>query len=165
MRDNRQDFHGFTLIELIIYLGLFSILTVLITRISFIVLTGSAAVGKKEEVASASTQALLTIISRVQASEDIEDASSTLRLRVADAGKDPTTISAAEGTIFIREGAGSELPLTPPALFVKTLAFEKYSQGNGTPPSVHIVFAGGYNTNGILDENTLYVLTTTAALR
>ena len=165
MRGDGQDFRGFTLIELIIYLGLFSILTMLITRIAFTVLSGSAAAGKKEEVASASTRALLALISRVQASEDIEDASSTLRLRVTEAGKDPTTISVAQGTIFIEEGSGEPLPLTPPTLFVKTLAFEKYSQGNGTPPSVHIVFAGGYNTNGVLDENTLYALTTTAALR
>lgn len=72
--------------------------------------------------------------------------SSSLRLRMSDASKDPTTISVSGGTIFVTEGAGAAVPLTSSRVSATALTFVKRENPGGRD-IVNISFTLSYNTN------------------
>jgi hypothetical protein len=92
----------------------------------------------------------------------INDASSTLSLKMADGSKDPTIIALSSGTVTIKEGAGAANAITPLTIFVTALTFSKQDNPSPSTSSVQIKMTTGYSSAGVADSNTLYSLQTTA---
>jgi len=129
---------GFTLLELIVYLVLFGIVGTLAASVLSFALRGKTAVGRLNEVQVTAQRTLEQIIDRVHTALAINDASSTLSLKMSDSSKDPTIYALAGGAVTIKEGSAAAVPVTPPSTVVTALTF-----GKAQNPTVSI-------TNGLV---------------
>ena len=99
---------GFTLIELIIYIGIFSIaaglLTGVLTTFTRVQLRESAttAVSQEAQFVIQTIQRLVTDASLIELAKD--SATSTLKLRMPTASLDPTCIQFSNGTVYLMQG-------------------------------------------------------------
>lgn len=143
---------GFTLIELIIYVGIFSIaatlLTGVLTTFTRVQLRESAttAVSQEAQFVIQTIQRLVTDASLIELAKDT--ASSTLKLRMPVAANDPTCIQFSNGTVYLMQGNdgvnkhncyATSTPqakaLTTSKVVVTTLTFKKFEN----PPSTDTI--------------------------
>lgn len=157
-----SDRSGFTLLELIIYLTIFGIVGTLAAGVFNFALKARVVVGREAEVQSTAQRVLEQMIERVHASLGINDASSTLSLKMADGAKDPTIFGLSSGEVTIKEGAGATLSITPTTTLTTQLSFTKITNPSPATSSVQITITVGYNEGGVAASSTLYTLQTTA---
>jgi len=146
---------GFTLIELIIYIGIFSIaaglLTGVLTTFTRVQLRESAttAVSQEAQFVIQTIQRLVTDASLIELAKD--SATSTLKLRMPVAANDPTCIQFSNGTVYLMQGNPTLDPaqrqnclatstsqaktLTTNKVVVNTLTFKKFEN----PPATDTV--------------------------
>lgn len=99
---------GFTLMELLVYVGVFSVASVFLSNILITVTNISTRESANKEVSSQLNTTFETIQQLIQESSNIESASgSTLKLRMPDPAKDPTCVTLESGVIKIAEGPGA----------------------------------------------------------
>ncbi|MCL4406096.1 MAG: prepilin-type N-terminal cleavage/methylation domain-containing protein [Patescibacteria group bacterium] len=156
---------GFTLMELLVYVGVFSVASVFLTNILLTVTNISSRESASREVSSQLDTTLETIQQLIQQSSTIESATgSTLKLRMSDPAKDPTCITLESGVIKIAQGPGTpadecsttKTDLTTSKVVADSLAFTKidniqYSETEGKDlvghSVVNIDMAMTYNTS------------------
>lgn len=151
MNTNSRD--AFTLVELLIFSAIFSIIAVafLAALVSTVqVQTRQAAAA---EVNQQSQFLLQTIEHYVETSSLVElssdAATTTLKLRMASSTADPTYIYLSGGTVYLQQtDAGTAQPLTSSRVTVSNLAFTKRANPPGHD-SVNVVFTVAYNTSNI----------------
>src|SRR3989344_5131376 len=140
---------AFTLIEILIYTGIFAIVGGMLTGI----LINAPRVEQREsasaEVTSQLNFVMQTIQRLVRESSNIEieagTATSTLKLRMRDSAKDPTYITLSNDVIKLQEGASVTTTLTSDRVVVNTLSFKKFTQYPGHD-TVSIDLTMTYNT-------------------
>jgi len=135
---------GFTLIELLLYIALASVL--LIAASTFLGTTLEARV-KNQTIAEVEQQGLAAmhmILQSIRNAEAITSPSqgtsaSSLTLDVVTVSDDPTVFDLSSGTLRIKEGAASTLPLTNSRVTASALTFMNLSR-NSTPGVVRVQF-------------------------
>lgn len=162
MRNKRS---GFTLIEMMIYIVIFAIVATLGATVFDFALRTKDTTNRLTEAQSGVQQAVQQIVDKVYTAVDINDASTTLNLKLSDSTKNPTVFSLASGALMMQEGNNAAVAVTPSTLYVSALTFIKLSNPNpaGTATSsVQIRITAGYNEGSAADTKSLYTLETTA---
>ncbi len=141
----KTKIRGFTLMEMLVYLGVFSVASVFLTNILLTVTDITGRESASREVSSQLDATLETIQALIQQSSNIESASgSTLKLRMSDPASDPTCITLESGVIKIAQGPGTpadecsntKTSLTTDKVVTNSLTFTKidniqYSEAEG----------------------------------
>ncbi len=135
---------GFTLVELLLYVGTASIL-LLATSLFFFVLLQSRV--KNQTIAEVEQQGLQVMQSITQTVRNAEaitvpsagSSTSSLTLDVVTAASDPTVLHESSGVIRITEGIGSPVALTNSRVTASGLTFQNLSR-TGTPGTIRIQF-------------------------
>lgn len=149
LRSNRR---GLSLIELLIFAGIFSVIMVGFITIMVAVIRVQSRQSAAAEVNQQSQfllQQLQYYIERSSLVETPQDTStSTLTLRMCASSEDPTVLRLASGIVYIKKGAAAEEQLTTDKVTVSSLVFQKRSNPPGHD-SVNINFTMAYNTPNI----------------
>jgi len=140
---------GFTLIELIIYIGLVSIMLLGIASFAKIILQNRARNQVITEVEQQGVQIAQILTYTIRNAKNIiqptpSNTNNNLILDVFDASKDPTTFSLDGNIINIKEGAGSQINLNNSRVEVQDLTFQNLSRSD-TPGIIKFSFALNYN--------------------
>ena len=117
--------NAFTLIELILYIGIASILLVTISSFLFILLESRVKNQTIAEVEQQGIQAMQIVNSPTQGTSG-----STLSLDVITAGNDPTVFDLSSNTLQITEGSGGAVSITNSRIIVSDLTFRNLSYSN-----------------------------------
>ena len=140
---------GFTLFEILLYVGIFALVAGLFTGILLVVTRIQASQTALLEVNGQLNFAIQTIQRLVRSSSnvDVEAGKSltSIRLRVADPAKDPTLILVSNGAVEIKEGSAASSTLTTSSVVADSLQFIKYTNYPGHD-SVQIDLTLSYNT-------------------
>lgn len=149
---NRQ---GFTLLELIVFVAIFSFTVVGFVSILVSITKVQVKQGSSAEVSQQSQYVLQTLQYYVERSSLVEapvnTASSSIKLRMSASSEDPTIIFASGTTIYAKVGTGESLPLTSNRVSVSNMTFIKKSN----PPakdSVSIGFTISHNTQNFQQQ-------------
>jgi len=126
---------GFALTELLVYIGIISIVAGVLTGILTTVTTTQVKESEQNEVSGQLNFAMQTIQRLVRDSSlislDTGIATSTLTLRTSASSTDPTIISLSGSTIYVQQGSGNAQALTNNSVTVDFLEFKKFSQYPG----------------------------------
>ncbi len=149
---------GFTLVEVLLYIGFLAIMTGFFAGVLFTVIRVQYKETASAEVSQQAEFLLNTIKRNVIDSALIEmdsgSATSTLTLRMANSAVDPTTIYLDGTTAYIKETAtGTPVAITTNEILVDSLSFTKYSNAPA-PDSIQINFTISYNTTNIQRQTT-----------
>lgn len=149
---NRQ---GFTLLELIVFVAIFSFTIVGFISILVSITKVQVKQGAAAEVSQQSQYVLQTLQYYVERSSLIESdantASSSIRLRMTATAEDPTLIFASGTTVYVKVGDGESLPLTSTRVAVSNMSFIKKSS-SPAKDSVSLSFTISYNTENIQQQ-------------
>jgi type II secretory pathway component PulJ len=156
---------GMTLVELLIFAGLFSVISIIFVAILISVSRLQVRQGASTEVSTQSQFLLQNIQRLVEQSIAIEVpadvTTSTLKLRMADA-TDPTYVYISGTTAYLREtNGGTPQPLTSSRVQVTALNFVKRTNVRGKD-AVAVDFTVSYNTQNIQQRFTQALDTTIA---
>ncbi|MDW8279550.1 MAG: prepilin-type N-terminal cleavage/methylation domain-containing protein [bacterium] len=155
MKNFLKNKNGFTLIELIIFIGIF----VIVISIFFTVLVSISGMQVKSLASNQVNQeaqfALSTIQRYIESASLIDMptniASTTLKLRMPNDNDDPIYIYLSSGVIYFKKGIASPQPLTTNKVNVTNLSFIKKSN-LGAKDSVSIYLTVEYNTQNITQK-------------
>ncbi|MBI4458200.1 type II secretion system protein [Candidatus Uhrbacteria bacterium] len=139
---------GHTLIELLLYVAIFAVVSLVAGAIVLNMLFGKAKLTAVEEVGQNGRMALETVIQRVRDAQAVNApapaaSASTLSLQMADAARNPTVFDLSGGAVRITEGAGAPVALTASEVSVTSLLFSNASYA-GTPGTVRIMMTVGH---------------------
>ncbi len=123
--------HGTSLLEFLIYIALFGVILVAVTRFSLDFLSASAKASAMEQVQRNGRFALDRVALEVREAASVAVASSdfginpgTLTLSTGYASTDPTVIAISGGALTIKQGSGPVLPLTDSKVTVSNFTLE-----------------------------------------
>jgi len=140
---------AFTLIEILIYLGIFAIIAGTLTGILNSVVRIQTRELAGNEVSQQMNFVMSTIQRLVRESSKIEmeagASGSAINLRMASSTLDPTLIFASGTMVYLQQGTGEAAPLTNSKVKVDNLTFKKYSQYPGHDV-VQVNLTMSYNT-------------------
>ncbi|MEK7508080.1 MAG: prepilin-type N-terminal cleavage/methylation domain-containing protein [Patescibacteria group bacterium] len=144
---------GFTIIELLIFSAIFTIL--MISFISILVTVtainsrqaGAAEVNQQSQFLLQQIQYYIERASMIELNPDV--ATTTLKLRMAASAEDPTYIYLSGGTLYLKQtDAGAAQPLTSSKVIVSNVSFTK-RQNAPSHDSVSISFVVAFNTQNL----------------
>jgi len=167
-RSTLHDKKGFTLIELLVFSGIFVFIMVAFITI-FITITR---VGTRQSAAAEVNQQSNFLIRQVQyyieqsslIELDQDQATSTLKLRMAASSTDPTYIYLSASTTYLRQtDGGTAFPLTSNKVNVTGLAFTKRSN-SPSRDVVDVQFTVTNNTQNIQQQFSQSINTSIARL-
>lgn len=135
---------GFTLVELLLYISLISIMLFVISDFFFLIIKSRV---KNQVIAEVEQQAVQAAQMITQAGRNAENVTSPgaggnaafLTLDMADISKNSTIFDLSGGVIRIKEGAGSPIPLTNSRVIASDLNFQNLSYA-GTPGTIRVSF-------------------------
>lgn len=135
---------GFTLVELLLYVGISSIMLLIISVFLSLLIESRI---KNQTVAEVEQQGLqvMEVITQIARNAESINApaqstsASSLSLDVIPVGNDPTVFDLAGGMIRMSEGAGLPVALTNARVFASGLIFQNLSL-TGTPGTIRIQF-------------------------
>lgn len=140
---------GFTLVEVILYVSIASVMLTLISI--FIAATLESRVKSQTiaEVEQGGAQALDVIVQTIRNSVNVNTPATsttgaTLSLGVIDPLKNPTIFDLSIGRLRITEGVGAPVEITNPKISVTNLSFSNLSKTN-TPGSIRVEFTVSHN--------------------
>jgi type II secretory pathway pseudopilin PulG len=162
---------GFTLVELILYVSICSIL--LLTISSFLTFLLGARVRSQSitEVNQQGFQVLSLITQTIRNGRSIQVpsmgmASSTLSVTTGDALLNPTIFNISSTTLQIKEGSKNAIALTNSRVRVSGLTFENISSGSSTEKIIRISFTvDSVNQSGRSEYSFTKSFTGSATLR
>ncbi len=130
-----RDHRAFSLVELLLYVGILGIVGGLLTGILTTATKTQVQQTSQDKLSGELSFAMSTIQRLVQSSSlidaDAGTASSGLKLRMENLAQDPTLIYLSNGTIYIQQGSSTPQALTDGAVSVSSLQFQKFSQYPG----------------------------------
>jgi len=157
---------GFTLLELLIYIAVISVILVAATSFAFQFLATRAKASAYQEVERNAQFALARIAAEVRqadgynaqgAGSNFGANPSTLSLVLSDGTKSPTVFSVTGGTLNVKQGAGATLPLTSSKVTVSEFIVDDLSTANGKSKLFRIHLKVTFNS----DSLSLYAADTT----
>jgi Tfp pilus assembly protein PilW len=145
---------GFTLIELVVYIGIAVLLLSLIGSL-YIALTQARVKHQiMSEVEAQGLQAMSVITQSIRNADSITTPAlagtgTSLSLATSNIApvRNPTVFTLSSGLITMTEGTGSAVPLTTPTVVVSGLTFQNVSRAN-TSGSVKVQFTVGRTVTG-----------------
>jgi len=153
--DNMQSQKGFTLIELILYVGISSFILLVTFLFASQILEARVKAQAIAEVEQQGDWVVQTITQAIKNSKSpinsptINGTASLLSLTMADTAKNPTDFSLSNGAIIIGEANGVALSLTNSNVVVSGLSFQNLSR-TGTAGNIKFSFVVSYNNQGQL---------------
>ncbi|MFC1598317.1 type II secretion system protein J [Patescibacteria group bacterium] len=147
---------GFTLIEILLYVSIASILMLVISAFLAMLLQSRVENQVRAEVDGQAQQVMQEVGLAIRNAEDITsptagNSGSTLVLDVYAVADDPTTYTLSSGQIQVTEGAGSAIDLTSTRVSVSALTFTNITKA-GTPGTVRVEFTITYNSSSARQE-------------
>ena len=152
---------GFTFIELILYLGIVTIVLMAIVPFGITVIASGAKSSTQQEVYDQSRLVSEKLLQQIRGSNGINTGSSNfdvniassagqLSLSQADSTANPTIIDVSGGKIRIKRGAGVATTLNSTNTTVSSLVFTNYSSSDGKSKNVGFVMTiiANYNSAG-----------------
>lgn len=144
---------GFTLVELLLYAGIFSIVAVVFIGIMITMLRIQSRESAGSEVAGQSQFLLGAVQNYVEQSSYVDmttdAATSTMRLRMGASSTDPTIMYLSNGAVFLQQGAGAAQQLTSNRVSVTNLQFAKRANAGGHD-LVSVAFSISYKSGSPL---------------
>ena len=140
---------GFTLVEFVIYVAIFSIIALAIMSFSSAILKPKAKTMVVTEVDQQGNQYLQILTQTIRNAELVNSpgkgvSASSLSLDVVNVSNDPTIFDVNSGILQIKEGAALAVPLTTDRVTVSNLTFKNLTKKRGFG-SVRINFTITYN--------------------
>ncbi|MFA5651769.1 MAG: prepilin-type N-terminal cleavage/methylation domain-containing protein [Candidatus Paceibacterota bacterium] len=157
---------GFTLVEMMIYVALMTIITLVVVQSLIVVLKSNRTSFAEINLRNAGYSAMESMLREIYASDSITTASGILQMNQGtNIVKFATsTLSSASTTLYFYEGVGTPVPtigpLTSKSVLVKSLTFTKISTGKSY--AVKIQMGLETTVNGITKSETFQ---STAILR
>lgn len=141
---NSIDKQGFTLVEVLLYISIVSVLILIMSALVFLLLQGKTKFKTISEVNDQGVQTMQTIAQTIREAESISlptqgSTGSSLTLVINDGAKNPTVIDSGGTNLQIKEGVGATTPLTNSRVEVSNLSFTNISRGS-SPGMVKIQF-------------------------
>lgn len=135
---------GFTLVEMVIYVGAAIFVFGSITGLVFILISSKAKNQAVAEVEQQGAFVMNSITQTIRNAEGINNlaqgtSDSALELDVVDTGDDPTTFNLNNGIIYVTEGTNPAINLTSDRITASDLTFQNLSRDN-TPGVIRINF-------------------------
>jgi|GEM_PF-1955181 len=161
---------GYTLIELLVYIGVFALVAVGLTT-TFVAVTRVQTEQTSDVEIDQQSAFLLSRLQDYIANASLIDIpvsapTSTLRLRVPAHTSDPTVITVTGGVVYVAQGAGTPQPLTSNKVSVSNLTFTRQANP-GSHDSVSLSFrmspVGSILANAIAEAFQLSVERVSAA--
>lgn len=153
---NLKSEDGFSLIELLLYMTLASVILLVVSVFSFSLIQARIKNQTVAEVEQQGIQVMQTFTQTIRNAEGITvpgqgGSGNTLTLDVVTAGDDPTTFSDVSGVIQMTEGTNPTVDLTSSRVIASNLTFENLSRDN-TPGTVRISFTLTHINDGGRNE-------------
>ena len=141
---SKKNLGGFTLIELVLYVGLAVIMILTVSIFLSTMLQSRVRNQAVLEVESQGIQVMQRILQSARNSLAVNSPgeglnNSSLSLDVLSATLDPTVFDISGGVIRMQEGLGVPIPLTSSRVVARNLTFRNLSR-NGTPGTVQVQF-------------------------
>jgi type II secretory pathway pseudopilin PulG len=148
---------GFTLVEMILYVSVCSILLLTISTYLSFLLGARIRSQAITEVNQQGFRAMNLVALTVRNGRSIEvpvvgATTTTLSLTTKDALLNPTVFDVASGTLRIREGAGQPVPLTNSRVVISNLFFQNLSSTSSAERIIRISFTLDYKNLSGKDE-------------
>jgi Tfp pilus assembly protein FimT len=148
---------GFTLVEMILYVSVCSILLLTISTYLSFLLGARIRSQAITEVNQQGFRAMNLVALTVRNGRSIEvpvvgATTTTLSLTTKDALLNPTVFDVASGTLRIREGAGQPVPLTNSRVVISNLFFQNLSSTSSAERIMRISFTLDYKNLSGKDE-------------
>jgi prepilin-type N-terminal cleavage/methylation domain-containing protein len=156
---------GFTLIEMIIFVAIFSVVMAGFAAVFTNIAGVQVAQSDQAEVRSQSQFLLQTVQYYVERSSAIDipadNATTTLKLRMASSTEDPTIISLASGAVTLQVGGGAAQAITSNKISVSDLGFTaRLNPGGHT--SVAVAFTVNYAASNLAQKFSTALRTSVA---
>ncbi len=153
---NLNQQKGFTLMESVIYIALFSIIITGTIVSAYELLRGSSAIDKKIVIQSEGNFVIRKIESALNGAQSIvlpsSGSGSVLRVIKSDGAQSDIQING--NFVEFRDGAlNSFLPITTPNVILESLVFEKLEESGASPAGIKAVLT----LNGTTFETTRYI--------
>jgi prepilin-type N-terminal cleavage/methylation domain-containing protein len=163
---SRRSAKGFTLVELLIYISIFAVFSVVTVDAFTTIAKGNAASGTALEVQQNLRYSMERITQVIHSATAVNSTSaSTLSLAMADVALNPTIFSLNSGVLNIQEGADPIQALTTNKVVVDALNFFEISNGSPAKSTVETNLTISYNNQGNTDYQFSASSRTTASLR
>jgi Tfp pilus assembly protein PilW len=170
---NNMKQKGFTLVEVIMYIGILALIITALASFGFSVMSSNSKTMTVTEVQGNARMALDVIAQKIRASNGINIGNSvfgsdpgTLELSMSDVSKNPTlfNLDANDGRLQIKEGVSSPVFLTSDKVRVTNLVFTNYSQV-GEREHVRVTMTVEYKNAGSVDYSYSYDVWISVSLR
>ena len=140
---------GFTLVEMVLYVSLCSIILLALSTFLSYLLASRVRSQSISEVNQQGFQVMHMMTQTIRNGRSITTpslgtASSTLSIITANALLNPTVFTTASGTMKIKEGSSSYVPLTNKRVTVSNVLFENVSSASSTEKIIRISFTVDY---------------------
>jgi competence protein ComGC len=168
---NKFPVHGFTLVEMVLYVSLCSIILLSLSVFMASLLDSRVRSQSIAEVNQQGFQAMYMMTQAVRNGRSITTpsmgtSSSTLAIITGNALLNPTVFSSASGTLQIKEGSGALVALTNRRVTVSSLLFQNVSSASSTEKIIRMSFVVDYiNTSGRAEYSYTKSFTGSATLR
>ncbi len=170
MKPIKQNKKGFTLVELLLYVGLSAILLLVISLFLTTMLAARAKQQTITEVEAQAMQMMQIITQSIRNAEGINsplagESASTLSLSMSDAQNNPTDFNMNQNTLQITEGSQSSINLSNTGIHITNFTVQNLSR-NDTSGLVRISFDVNYNNeSGRSEYNYNKSFNTSVSLR
>lgn len=165
----KQNKKSFTLIELLIYLGIVAGLLIASGAFTWSIIKGSVKSASVREVQQNGRLAMEIVTREIKAASGINnpttgESADILSLIMSDSGLNPTIFELSDDKIFLSQGVDGPYALTTDQVLVSNLNFTNLSYTD-TPGTIRIEMTLDYNNLGeLLEYNASIDLITTVSL-
>jgi len=147
---------GFTLLEILIYIGLVAIGLFAASSMMLNIISGKAKLSSIEEVSQNARFTVEQIADRIRNADAVNSpaagaSNSALSLQMSDPNKNPTIFDLLDGKVRIKEGSAAAVDLSSAATTVTSLQFFNISYP-GTPATIRIATTVEKNNPGDMPE-------------
>jgi type II secretory pathway component PulJ len=153
---------GFTLIELVIYMGLMSIVIGLFAGILVTIVRIQTQQTSSRQVSSELNFIMNTITRDIRDAQSLSVTTSTLEITTYEASTTPTIITIENGAVAKKEGANATSTLSTDRVFADALTFTNLSSGD--TQAVQVILTLAFNTENPAQEYSQTLQTTAVPL-
>lgn len=144
---------GFTLIELILYVAIITIVMSALIPFAWSVIEGSAKSSVEQELSSQARYVSERIKYEIRNAKDINSVSATsISLKETTAAYDPTVVDLSGGKVRVTQGTGLPVNLNSNNTSVTSLAFTDYRSADKKTKHIQFVFTIDDNYTGSRQE-------------
>lgn len=140
----QHKFKGFTLVELLLYISIVSVVILVMSGVFYLVLQARVKNQTVAEVEQTGAQVMQQVTQTIRNANAVNSPSpgntaASISLSVVDAAKDPTTFDLSSASIRIAEGTSPSVALTSSRLSASNLTFQNLARA-GTADTIRIQF-------------------------